>query len=233
MNETLIVILIVLIYFSPVFYQLVIVIKESKKGNKMPLKKLLKFLKYSVLFLLPIVIIFGALSHTNFLNYEKPISYDKFNEITFKNFRGLEFFKKSLYGNKSFAYVVVTIDCEIEDDYAYVNALFHPSRSYVYNSHSNSAELLTHEKYHFKITELFARRARQKITETKSSSPEKIKSIVNQARKAERSFQKKYDFDTFHSYVYSEQKKYQKEVDSLLSLLSKYESPKITFDDKY
>jgi len=232
MNENFIAILIVLVYFSPVFYQLIIVIRESKKGNNIPLKKLLKFLKYSFLILLPLAIVFGVLSHTNFLNYEKPLSYDKYDEITFKNFRGLEFFKKSLYGSEYFAYVVVTIDSEIEDDFIEVQALFHPSRSYVYNSHSNSVELLTHEKYHFKITELFARRAREELSKLNSFSSDKINAIVDQARSDERSFQKEYDYDTFHSYVYSEQKKYQKEVDSLLSLLSEFKNSKISIDDK-
>ena len=39
--------------------------------------------------------------------------------------------------------------------------------------------------------------------------------------------QKAYDYDTFHSYVFSEQKRYEKEVDSLLTSLIKYERPKI------
>ena len=232
MNDILLAILIVLVYFSPVLYQLVIVIKETKKGNRIPLKKLLKFLKYSFLILFPLLVVFVILSHTNFLNYEKPLTYDKFDDITFENFRGLEFFKKSLYGSERFAYVVVTIDAEIDENSVVVQALFHPSRSFVYNAHSNSEELLTHEKYHFKITELFARRARQKVSKLSSFSSDKIKTIVDQARKEERSFQKKYDFDTFHSYVYSEQKKYQKEVDSLVSLLSEFENPKITIDGK-
>src|SRR5690349_16464319 len=102
MNKKLIVTLIILVYFSPVFYQLVIVIKESKKGNKVPLKKFKRFTKYSFAIVVPVVIIFGILSHTNFLNYEKPMTFDKYEQITFENFRGLEFFKKSLYGSERF-----------------------------------------------------------------------------------------------------------------------------------
>lgn len=48
----------------------------------------------------------------------------------------------------------------------------------------------------------------------------------------ERAFQKEYDYNTFHSYVLSEQKKYEKEVDSLLTLLIKYKNPKIIINDK-
>lgn len=232
MNENLIGILIIVIYFSPVLYQLFIVFKESKKGNELPLKKFLRFLKYSILILIPLAIIFGVLSHTNFLNYEKPMTYDKIDDLTFENFRGLEFFKKSLYGNEHFAYVNVTIESQIDDNTVMVQSLFHPSRSYVYNSHSNSVELLTHEKYHFKITELYVRMSKQKLSELPTPSSEKINSIIDEYRKQEREFQMKYDYDTFHSYVYSEQKKYQKEVDSLLSLLSEFKQAKISINVK-
>src|SRR5690606_31358096 len=113
-------------------YQLVLVIKESKKGNRKPLKKFLKLVKYSFLILLPLAIGFMVLSHTNYLNYERPITFDKYNQITFENFRGLEFFKKSLYGNERFAYVVTSIESEVDNDAVTVQSLFYPSSSFVY-----------------------------------------------------------------------------------------------------
>ncbi len=233
MNEKLIVFLILTLYFSPIFYQLVILIKESKKGNKFPLKKFLKFLRYSLTILLLFVIGFAIISHTNYFNYEKPLVYGKINQITFENFRGLEFFKKSLYGNKQFAYVVTTIESEIDDDSVSVQSFFHPSRSFVYNSHSNSKELLTHEKYHIKITELYTRKAKKKISELSSFSTGKINGIIKHAKQEERKFQKKYDYDTFHSYVFSMQKKYEREVDSLLYLLTKFKTPKVVINEKH
>jgi len=228
MTDTLIIVLFLSIYFSPVFYQLTIVLKESKKGNKVPLKRLLKFLKYSFLILFPLIIGFAALTHTNYLDYEKPITYDKIESITFENFRGLEFFKKNLYGNKRFAYVVVTIDSEISDDYVDVKSLFHPSRSFVYNSHINSKELLSHEMYHFKITELYTRKIKKEISELGESGQTALfKEIIQQKTKEERKFQTKYDYDTFHSYVYSEQKKYERTIDSLLTIFSEFKKSKI------
>lgn len=113
MNENLLVTLILLLYFSPVFYQLFLVIKESKRGNGIPLKKFLKYAKYALLLSIPILGLFATLSHTNYLNYEKPLTFDKYKQITFENFRGLEFFKKSLYGNERFAYVVTSIESKI------------------------------------------------------------------------------------------------------------------------
>ncbi|RKN81416.1 hypothetical protein [Ulvibacterium marinum] len=227
MSDALIVILVLGIYFSPVFYQLVIVIGESKKGNKLPLRRFKKILKYSFLVLLPVGIAFIILIKVNFLDYEGPINYEKVDQITFENFRGLEFFKKSLYGNERFAYIVTTIESEIEEDSIYVEALFHPSRSFVYNSHSNSHELLTHEIYHFKITELFARKTRQKLALLKKPSKNEIHKIILTTLREERKFQKKYDYDTFHSYVFSKQKEYEKTIDSLLNLFSEYKKPKV------
>ncbi|GAK91720.1 hypothetical protein JCM19297_1672 [Nonlabens ulvanivorans] len=84
MNESLAALLIFLVYFSPVFYQLILVIKEKRKGNVLPLRKLLKLVKWSLLIIIPIIIIFCVLSHTNYLNYEEPLTYDKYENITFE-----------------------------------------------------------------------------------------------------------------------------------------------------
>jgi hypothetical protein len=232
MNENLIIILILLLYFSPVFYQLYLLLKERKEENKKLLKRLLRFTTYSFLILIFTSICFGILSHTNFLNYEKPITFDKFDQITFQNFRGLEFFKKSLYGNERFAYVVTSIDSDINDNTVTVQSLFHPSRSFVYKKNTNSKELLTHEKYHIKITELFARKAKEKISNLSTFDEDKIEGIIRDVKTKESAFQKEYDYNTFHSYVLSEQKRYEKEVDSLLTSLNQYENPKIIIDDK-
>jgi hypothetical protein len=232
MNDKLIIILIILLYFSPVFYQLYLLLKERKEENKKLLKRLLRSTKYSFLILIFTSIFFGVLSHTNFLNYEKPITFDKYDQITFKNFRGLEFFKKSLYGNERFAYVVTSIDSEIGDNSVTVQSLFYPSRSFVYKKNTNSKELLTHEKYHIKITELFTRKAKEEISSLKIFDKNKIKGIIRDVKTKERAFQKEYDYNTFHSYVFSEQKRYEKEVDSLLTLLTAYKKPKITIDEK-
>jgi len=231
MSDYLIVIIFLCIYFSPVFYQLIIVIRENKKGNKIPLKRLKRFLKYSFLVLTPLAIGFATLVHINYLDYEKPLTYDKIDEITFENFRGLEFFKKTLRGNKRFAYVVVTIKSEIKEDHVIVKSLFHPSRSFVYNSHSNSKELLSHEMYHFKITELFARKIKQDISNLVTPNAKSIKNIIRVKEKEERAFQKKYDYDTYHSYVFKEQKRYEREIDSVLNLLSKFKQPKLKLNE--
>lgn len=232
MNDKLIILLISLLYFSPAIYQLFLLLKERKDENKELLKKLLRFSKYSFLILIFTSIVFGILSHINFLNYEKPLTFDKYDQITFQNFRGLEFFKKSLYGNERFAYVVTSIYSDIDDNSVTVQSLFRPSRSFVYKKNTNGKELLNHEKYHIKITELFARKAKEKISDLNTSDEDKIEGIIREVKTKERAFQKEYDYNTFHSYVLSEQKRYEKEVDSLLTLLNEYKKPKITINDK-
>ena len=232
MNDYLVIALFFLLYFSPVLYQLSIVIKESKKGNKIPLKRFKKILKISLAIIIPISIAFGVLTRINFLDYEKPLTFDKYDQITFANFRGLEFFKKSLYGNHRFAYVVTTIESDIGDGSVSVESLFHPSRSFVYKKNTASKELLSHEKYHIKITELFVRKAKQEISNLERFDENQIRGIIKETRIKEREYQVEYDYNTFHSYVLSEQKRYEKEIDSLLDLLNEYEKPKISFNEK-
>ena len=180
--------------------------------------------------LLPLFIIsvmFLALNRVNFLDYEKPIPYNKINQITFENFRGFEFFQKSLYGNEHFAYVKTTIEYEFENDSIKIESFFHPSSSYVYNKKVFSKDLLRHEMFHFKITELYVRIAKNKISQLSNLDKEKIKGLIQETKNKECDYQIKYDDDTFHSYVESEQKKYEKEIDSLLYLYSKFQTPKI------
>lgn len=232
MNENLIILLAVLFLFSPVIYQWYLLLKERKVENRIRIKKLLRFTKYSFIILIFISITFGILNHTNFLNYEKPIPFENFDRITFENFRGLEFFKKSLYGNEKFAYVVTSIESEVNDNSVSVHSYFHPSRSFVYKKNTSSRELLKHEKYHIKITELFAREARKRISNLKNFDKNKIEEIIKEVKLKERVFQKEYDYNTFHSYVFSEQKKYEKKIDSLLTLLKEYKNPKISINDK-
>ena len=191
-----------------------------------------KVLKYNLLILLFLAISVLILSHTNYLDYERPIPYERINQITFKSFRGLELFKKELNGSKYFAYVVTSIELEQDDNNVEITSYFYPSRSFVYNKNKAGAELLDHELTHFKITEVFARKARKEISTKKNISIDEVKKIVEKARINENEYQKKYDYDTDHSYVLSEQKKYQNEIDSLLHLMENYKKTKINLDEK-
>lgn len=182
--------------------------------------------------LLLLLVAFYSLTQINFLDYKSPKKYDEIEEITFNDFKGLEFFQKSLYGNKHFAYIKTSINYEIEDDSIRVESFFHPSSSYIYNKNAFSKELLTHELYHFKITELYVRLIKKKISESKKIDKTEVENLINQLKIKERKFQFKYDEDTFHSYVLSEQKRYQRNIDSLLNLNSNFKNPKVYINEK-
>lgn len=232
MSERTVVIIVLIIYFSPLFYQIFLVVKQRKKGSTVQFKKLIKFTKLTFLLLISISIVIAVLSHTNYLDYQKPMTFDEYDEITFENFRGIELFRKTLHGHKEFAYIASDFDLEIYDSILVLQALFYPSRSFVYNKKSNSEELLNHEKYHFKITELFARKAKAEISNLESPTKDDLYRILNNIKKEKSSYQISYDEDSYHSYIYGEQKRYEKEIDSLLNNLSNFKNPKIKFNDK-
>lgn len=181
--------------------------------------------------LIIIAIIFFTLTCVNFLDYKKPMLFDKINQITFSDFRGLELFQKSLYGNEHFAYVKTTIDYEFEKDSIKIESFFHPSSSYVYNKKTFSKDLLRNEMYHFKITELYVRKVKDKISKCRKIDKDKIKDLIKETENDENNFQREYDDDTFHSYVESQQKKYEKQIDSLLYLHLKFKNPKLYINE--
>ena len=197
---------------------------------KIPKLNFKKILISNLIILVLAIIGIGVLSHTNYLDYEKPIPYSQYDRISFKNFRGLELFKKKFLNSKYFAYVVTSID--LEEDTNSVVAYFHPSRSFVYNKKSLSKDLLTHELYHFKITEVFARKTRKEIIENKISSFDEREEILNQNLIEEQKFQELYDYETYHSYVFSKQREFEKRIDSLLLSLKKYKNPKLNYNEK-
>ncbi len=172
------------------------------------------------------LILLLTLNKINFLDYKKPMTFNQVDQIKLSDFRGYEFFQKELYGNKSFAYIVTTIESSLEDNHTEIWSEFHPSRSYVFNRKSFSPELLKHEVLHFKITELYTRKIKEEIAQNCFTN-EEIKALVEKYSKDERAFQAQYDLDTFHSYIYNEQLKYQNKVDSLLLLLQDYTNNEI------
>ena len=96
-NENLIGITICAVILSPLFYQIVIVLKEIKKGKKINWKRIKKIILLFFSFAIFSCGIVLLLNRVNFLNYKRPMTYDTISQISLNDFRGLEFFKKSLY----------------------------------------------------------------------------------------------------------------------------------------
>lgn len=184
-------------------------------------------LMYSTMMLVVGGALILSLNHINFLQYQRPIPFKNIDKITFKDFKGFEFFRKELHGTEKFAYVITSIDYEIEHNELEVVAYFHPSESYVYNSNCYNNELLRHEMYHFRITEVYARKIKHYIKEQNIQQVSAIKSVISNFKKEENNFQAAYDIETCHGVILKKQILYQKKIDALLINLKKFKNDKI------
>lgn len=175
------------------------------------------------------LMLFAIVFHINIFNYHSPKEYEKISSLTLKDFCGLKPPGYTLDGKSEFAFIVTSIDFEIKDDEIVIRSLFHPSRSYVYNDRLWDNFLLRHELYHFHITEAFARRIRHGIKELRSNpAKNEIMAVIENFKAEEMAMQRTYDKETDHSYVLSEQVRWENKIDSLLSSYDKYKNPTIT-----
>lgn len=170
----------------------------------------------------------SVLFHVNILSYSKPIPFKYIDKITLKDFKGYRKPFETLYGEKGFAFITTTLDYTIRENHLEVNALFHPSRSYTYNDRFDRL-LLKHELYHFRITEVFARKCRMTLSQKEMPSVETIENCLTQFYFSENAMQQLYDQESFHGYLMKEQIRWEKRIDSLLVLTKEYEESSITY----
>lgn len=215
-----------ILYLSTIVYVLSQIRRQKTLKLQGVQKRLLLFAKVNLALITLALISIAVLAHTNFLNYKSPMPYSKIGQITFSDFRGIELFKKTSYGSEKFAYVVTSVEMDTAGDSIELKAVFHPARSFVYNEFSYNPELLKHELYHFKVTELFTRKLKEHIDGKSGWTKEKLQAAYTDFMQKESDFQQQYDHDTFHSYVAFQQKKYEREIDSCLFLLNRYEPDK-------
>ena len=111
-------------------------------------------------------------------------------------------------------------------DYNYtVKADFYPEKSW-YSKHRATDNILNHERLHFDITELFARKFRQRIENTTfnmsiSNQMGRLHDVINTELE---SMQNKYDAETNHSQNIEKQKEWQTRIIVQLNNLSRYSS---------
>jgi hypothetical protein len=170
----------------------------------------------------------SVLFHVNILSYSKPIPFKYIDKITLKDFKGYRKPFETLYGEKGFAFITTTLDYTIQENQLEVNALFHPSRSYTYDDRFDRL-LLKHELYHFRITEVFARKCRMALAQKEMPSKENIEKCLAQLNLSENEMQQQYDRESFHGYVMKSQIRWEKRIDSLLVLTKEYEETRITY----
>jgi hypothetical protein len=113
-----------------------------------------------------------------------------------------------------------------------ISAMFNPLESWTkYPKLYHPDEALNHEKRHFDICEIYARKIRQAVSQSHFNRGNFNQELENQFRKivAEyRSAQSRYDRETKHSMDAEQQKKWNAMIDSQLKTLSYFSNPTVT-----
>jgi hypothetical protein len=115
--------------------------------------------------------------------------------------------------------VVITAICEMYHDKSWVDTV------------KKNGNLLSHEQYHFNITEYWCRKLKKEFAAAKLTNKnmkDKIGAIYKENFEQCRDMQNEYDKDTNHSEVVAEQRKWEKKVDELLKSVEQYAGPAVT-----
>jgi len=123
----------------------------------------------------------------------------------------------------SFGFSTKMTETQLVDYTAFVDAHFYPDKSWYVKERANSV-ILDHERLHFDITELHARKFKLRIAQTKfdlriNSQMERIHNTITDEL---RQMQQKYDTETDHSQNVDKQKEWQKFIKVQLDKLSYY-----------
>jgi len=123
----------------------------------------------------------------------------------------------------TFGYSVTRSQTEVVDANFTIEAHFYPDHSW-YKKGRVTDVVLNHERFHFNITELFARKFRQRISQTRFTNDIKQEAdAIYQAINEElRTMQKRYDKETNYSMDIEVQKQWQLKIEEELKALSKY-----------
>lgn len=123
----------------------------------------------------------------------------------------------------SFGFSTKMTETQLVDYTAFVDAHFYPDKSWYVKERANSV-ILDHERLHFDITELHARKFKQRIAQTKFdlSINSQMERIHNTITDELRQMQQKYDTETDHSQNVDKQKEWQKFIKVQLDRLSYY-----------
>ena len=171
-----------------------------------------------------LILSFTSLYEVNFLNYSPPIPYSQIEKITFTDFKGLKKPAQTLDGTQEFAFIKTNRKIETNsNDKVIITTYFYPSRSYVFNQHLRNKDLLTHELYHFHISEIITRLFRKELFENQEKSTSSIiESLKKKYNDLENEMQYNYDDESYHSYASKEQRMWESRIDSTLASLNQF-----------
>jgi hypothetical protein len=190
---------------------------------------------YILILIIAFVLLFIAiLFDVNYIRYKSPVPYSKWQEISFYDFKGLKKPGMSLFGINEFAYIKTNREITYLNDRTFkIVTYFYPSRSYVFAQNIRNAGLLKHELYHFHISEYCTRLFRKEIISTKAGIPRsKLTDLNKKYYELEDELQTRYDEDSYHSYVFQEQKKWELKMDSMLQSLQTFSDPVIHLQNR-
>lgn len=218
-----------------VVVRVVTLIKLNRKNlSRSQLDKRISWFHWVILGLGILMAFQVLLFDVNVLRYDAPIPYERKDEITLQDFKGLNKPGNTLDGGTEFAFIEVDWKVRQGNGWILVENRFHPARSYVYLDNLYSPDLLQHELVHFQISELYARKFRRELTmEGEQLSNKELKRRLLRYRLLEREEQARYDDETYHGYVLNQQKAWEHRLDSLLQTHAAYEETLIDYSITY
>lgn len=125
----------------------------------------------------------------------------------------------------TFSYATKKSDHELLDYRVEISADFYPDKSWCVKERVNN-NILNHERLHFDITELHARKFRKRVDQARFdlNINRQMEIIHDQINKELEAMQNKYDADTNHSQNIEKQKEWQANIVRELNALVYYSS---------
>ncbi len=123
----------------------------------------------------------------------------------------------------TFGYTVTTSQTEVVEADFTIEAHFYPDHSWCKKARVNEV-VLNHERFHFNITELFARKFRQRIAKMRFTNAikQEADAIYNTINEELKVMQKRYDTETNYSMNLEMQEHWQLKIEKELQSFSKY-----------
>ncbi|MDQ3016376.1 MAG: hypothetical protein M3R25_06640 [Bacteroidota bacterium] len=113
-----------------------------------------------------------------------------------------------------------------------ITAAFHPTESWTrYPKLTNSKVALEHEKRHFDICEIYARKLRQLVSQTRFSRTrfnDELNGLFKKVTTEQRNIQELYDHETDHSIDEDRQLAWNRKIDAQLNELANYTETIVT-----
>ncbi|MEX0314157.1 MAG: DUF922 domain-containing protein [Allomuricauda sp.] len=160
------------------------------------------------------LLLFGFFGHTQ--EIEEGVLWNKDFKLSWSDFKGkvppAAVPAATTASGISYKYSANLIHHEVELDFE-VNAYFYPNESW-YKPTICDDLILSHERLHFDITELFARKMRNKLSRTSFSENVKaeIRKIYRETLEELQKFQERYDWETNFSRNAAKQLEWNKRI---------------------